>query len=200
MSSKLENIWYYYKYYIIGGIVALIAIAFAVGSCVNRGTYDVNILYMTHDFVDVNRQFDALFDTYMSDVNGDGKANTQVITISYGTTLNEMQSAGAARSANLAAGKNILFLCDEQNYNELKAGGFLMDISHLGQSQYLSQDRFDASSSGMLESIEGIKNSKSKYYFCIRTYDEKKGQTDKKYAAQYEAAYTFMKNVIEKHK
>ena len=200
MSSKLENVWYYYKYYILGGILALVVLAIAIGSCAKRGKYDVNVLYMTHEYVDVNRQLDPLFDNYAKDVNGDGKANTQVITISYGTTLKEMQSAGAARSANLAAGKNVLFLCDEQNYNELKAGGFLMDLSELGESQYLSGDKFDASSSGMLDSIEGMKNSKSNYYFCIRTYDEKKMQTDGNYGAQYDAAFAFMKNVIEKHK
>lgn len=200
MQKKLENIWYYYKYHILGGLLAIVAVAFAVGSCVSRGSYDVNILYMTHGYVDIDGQMDDIFDGYMTDINGDGVANTQVITINYGTTLQEMQSAGAARSANLAAGKNVLFLCDEQNYTELKDGGFLMDMSELGQSQYLDGDRFSATDAGILSSIEGFSNSDAKYYFCIRTYDEDKADSDAKYAAQYDAAFEFMKNIIEKHR
>lgn len=200
MLKKFENIWYYYKYYILGGIVALVAIAFAVGSCVNKGTYDIKMLYMTHGYVDIDGGIDTLMSEYASDVNRDGVSNVQVITINYGTTLQEAQSAGAARAANLTAGENVLFLVDEQNYNELKENGFLMDISDLGQSQYLNGDRFDATASGMLSSVEGFEKSELNYYLCIRTYDESKASIDKNYDKRYEAAYSFIKNVTEKYK
>ena len=196
MLKKLENLWYYYKNYILVGSLLTIAVIIGIVSCANRGTYDMNILYMTHEYVDMTGQLDMLFTGFVDDFNGDGVQNAQVITINYGTTLKEAQSAGATRSANLASGKNILFLVDEQNYNELKAGGFLQDISHLGTSAYLESDRYDAKNSGLLSTIEGFSKTKSNYYLCVRTFDKERAKTDAEYAQKYDNAYDVIKNII----
>ncbi len=196
MRKKLENLWYYYKNYLLIALVLLISIVVGIVSCVGKGTFDINVLYMTHEYVDMTGQLDMLFSEFVDDFNGDGVKNAQVITINYGTTLKEAQSAGATRSANLASGKNILFLVDEQNYTELKAGGFLQDISHLGSSPYLESDRFDAKASGLLLSIEGFSKTKSNYYLCVRTFDEERAKTDSKYAKKYDEAYAVIKNIL----
>ncbi len=196
MLKKLENLWYYYKNYLLVGCLLIIAVIVGIVSCANRGTYDVNVLYMTHEYVDMTGQLDMLFTGFADDFNGDGVENAQVITINYGTTLKEAQSAGATRSANLASGKNILFLVDEQNYNELKAGGFLQDISHLGQSSFLEGDRYDAKASGLLSTIEGFSKTKSNYYLCVRTFDSERAKTDSKYAKKYDDAYAVIKNIL----
>ena len=196
MLKKLENLWYYYKNYLLVGVLLLIAAIVGIVSCANRKSFDINVLYMTHEYVDMTGQLDMLFSNYADDFNGDGFENAQVITINYGTTLKEAQSAGATRSANLASAKNILFLVDEQNYNELKAGGFLQDISHLGTSPYLESDRFDAKASGLLSSIEGFSKTKSNYYICVRTFDQKRADSDPEYAAKYDSAYAVIKNIL----
>lgn len=200
IRKKLENFWYYYKNYLIIALVLLISIVVGIVSCVGRGTYDITVLYMTHEYVDMTGQLDMLFSGVVDDFNGDGLENAQVITINYGTTLKEAQSAGASRSANLASGKNILFLVDEQNYNELKAGGFLEDISQLGTSPYLEGDRFDAKESGLLLSIEGFSKTKSNYYLCVRTFDEQRAKTDSKYAQKYDDVYATIKNILTLYK
>ncbi len=200
IKKKIENLWYYYKNYLIIGCLFIIAAIIGIVSCANRGTYDVNVLYMTHEYIDMTGQLDMLFSNYVDDFNGDGLENAQVITINYGTTLKEAQSAGASRSANLASGKNILFLVDEQNYNELKSGGFLQDISHLGSSPYLEGDRFDAKNSGLLLTIEGFSKTKSNYYLCVQTFDEQRAKTDTDYAQKYEAAYAVIKNILTYYK
>lgn len=199
ISKKLENLWYYYKNYILVALVLLISLSIAIGSCVNKKDYDVNVLYITHEYADLTGQLDVLFSGFATDTNGDGEANAQVISISYGTTVKEAQTAGASRAANLAAGKNVLMLIDEQNYNELKAAGFLMDISDIGESEFLQGDRFDATASGMLSSIEGFSKTKSNYYVCIRTYDETRAKTDKVYKAQYDSAFALLKNIVDKY-
>lgn len=200
LKKKLENLWYYYKNYLLVGALFVVAIIVGIVSCTGKGNFDMRVLYMTHEYVDMTGQLDTLFSNYVDDFNGDGLENAQVITISYGTTLSEAQSAGATRSANLASGKNILFLVDEQNYNELKSGGFLQDISHLGNSVYLEGDRFDAKNSGLLSSIEGFSKTKSNYYLCVRTFDEKRAQTDAKYSKKYDEAYTVIKNILATYK
>lgn len=198
-KKRIENIWYYYKAYLIAGIVAVIALCVAINSCANRKKYDVNILYMTHGYADSFYQTDELselFAAYTDDVNGDGITNTQIITIRYGETLQDINSANATRSANLAAGKNVLFLIDEQNYTELKNGGFLADISSLGESEYLESDRFCIFDSGLLDNVSGFKQVGDRYYLCLRTYDESKANTDASYKKQYDAAKQLLQNII----
>ncbi len=198
-TKKLENIWFYYKYYIIAGIVAILMFSIAFSSCANRTPHDINVLYLTHGYVDTSGALEMTLSEYASDTDGDGKKSAQVITISYGTTVKEAQSAGAARAANLAAGKNVLLMVDEQNYNELKSAGFLQPLTSLGSSKYLESDRFDISSAGILNGIDGFQNDSSKYYLCVRTYDEHRASKHKDYKEQYSAAQEFMKNVITVH-
>ncbi len=199
-KKRLGHIWYYYKFYILCGVIVLMALAVGLNSCFNRRKYDVNVLYMTHGYSDTFYQTDELcnlFDSFAEDTNGDGLANVQFITINYGTTVSESNSAYATRSANLAAGKNVLFLLDTKNYEELKNGGFLEDISNLGTSEYLIGDRYEIFNSGLLDNVSGFKQIGEQYYLCLRTYDEKKAKNDADYKAQYESAKALLTNVID---
>lgn len=202
LKKKFSNIWYYYKNYFLVGIVFLLALAVGINSCFNHRKYDVNVLYATHGYSDIFFQTDeliTLFDMYAPDANGDGINNTQFITINYGTTVEESNSAGAARSANLASGKCVLFLLDEQNYSELKAGGFLADISQLGTSDYLSGDAFEIYASGMLDNVSGFSQIDKPYYLCLRTYDSNRAGRDKDFARQYQAAKQLLINIINEN-
>lgn len=200
LKAKLLNFWYYYKYYVLGAVMALLVLAIALNSCFNRKDYDVNVLYVTHGYSDTFYQGDDLisvFDTYVPDINGDGNRDSQLITINYGTTMQEYNSAGAARSANLASGKCVLFLLDEQNYNELSSGGFLEDLTALGSSDYVNGNAFLAYDSGLLDNVSGFKAMDEPYYLCLRKYDEGRAQNDKKFAQQYTAAKQLLTNIIE---
>jgi len=202
LKQKISNFWYYYKNYLFAGIIAIVVLVVCINSCKSRRNFDVNVLFMTHGGENGYYETDelsALFDKYVQDVNGDGVANTQFITIYYGTTVQQHNSANATRSANLAAGKNVLFLVDEQNYNELKGGGFLADISSLGNSPYLIGDRFEIYNSGMFETLTGSNMLSDQYYLCLRTLDKTKAENDSSYVAQYEAAKTLLKNIIKAH-
>ena len=141
----------------------------------------------------------TMFDKYTPDSNEDGLNNSQIITINYGTTFQETNSAGAQRSANLASGKAQLFLLDERNYQELKAGGFLADISELGDSEFVKGDAFLAYESGLLDSISGFKTVNEPYYLCLRTYDEKRAESNADFKQQYEAAKQTLKNIISEY-
>ena len=175
------------------------ACVIAVNSCVNRQKYDLNILYVSYGYSDSFFQTGELvdlFDDYVPDINNDQTKNAQIITINYGTSFQESNSAGAARSANLASGKCVLFLLDERNYQELKAGGFLADISSLGTSDYLTSDAFLAYNSGLLDNVSGFKALDKPYYLCLRTYDEKRARSDAEFKTQYETAKQALINII----
>lgn len=200
LKSKIQNFWYYYKYYLLVGALVLLAFAIALNSCFNRKDYDVNVLYATHGYSDTFYQGDELvtiFDTYAPDRNGDGVRDTQLITINYGSTMQEYTSAGAARSANLASGKCLLFLLDEQNYQELSEGGFLEDLTSFGESEFIKGDAFLAYDSGILDNVSGFKAINEPYYLCLRKYDETRAQKDKNFKAQFDAAKSLLENIIE---
>ena len=202
LKSKLQNFWYYYKNYLLIALILLVACAIAVNSCVNREKFDLNVLYVSYEYSDSFFQTDELvelFDDYAPDINNDNKKTAQIITINYGTSFQESNSAGAQRSANLASGKAVLYLLDERNYQELKAGGFLADISSLGKSEYLKEDAFLAYESGILDEISGFKAIGKPYYLCLRTFDQHKAESNVEFKEQYESAKQTLVNIIEKY-
>ena len=201
--KTIADFWYYYKYYLLVGIVAVVALGAVVKSCSEKKDYDVGVLFMTHGAAGSYYQTEGLsgfFDGYASDVNGDGISNSQVVSINYGSTLKEANAANASRSANLAAGEHLVYLMDEQNYNELKAGGFLADISGAGESEYLDSDCFDAAASGMLSAIEGFGEGTQTYFLCLRVCDAKRAESDEKYAARYDAAKSVVYKIVDEYK
>ena len=201
IKNKIANIWYYYKYYLLAALLAVIVLAVAVKGCAEKKDYDVNLLFI-HGYSESFYQTDGIasaLGSFAEDGNGDGITDVQIITINYGNTVQDSNNASAARSANLAAGKNVLFLLDEQNYNELKAGGFLAELSELGESEYLEGDRFDAVESGLFSEVSGLGADGQKYYLCLRVYDSTKAKYDKSYDAQYNAAKSLITNILGKY-
>lgn len=201
--KTIADFWYYYKYYVLVGIVAVVALCAVIKSCSEKQDYDVGVLFMTHGAAGSHYQTEGLsvfFDGYASDVNGDGISNSQVVAINYGSTLQEANAANASRSANLAAGNHLIYLMDEQNYNELKAGGFLADISAAGESEYLKDDCFNAAASGMLTAVNGFDEGGNTYFLCLRVYDSKRAESDEKYAARYDAAKSAIYKIIDEYK
>ena len=201
-KAKLKNFWYYYKYYLLIGAVLVFALLVAINSCFNRKSYDLSVLYVTYGYSDSFFQTGELisvFDTYVPDTNADGVCNSQFITINYGTTFQESNSAGAQRSANLASGKALLYLLDERNYRELKEGGFLADITELGESEFINADgdAFLAYDSGMLDEVSGFKALNQPHYLCLRVFDSKKADRDEEFRTQYETAKQTLKNIID---
>lgn len=203
MLKKISNFWYYYKYYILVGIVAAVALCAVIKSCSEKKNYDTGVLLLTHghseSFYETEPLCGALA-AYASDSNGDGSVDVELVVINYGNTVEQNNSALSARSANLAAGRNVIFLLDGKNYEELRNGGFLADMSELGSSEYLQGDRFDVLSSGIFSEVPDFGTDGEEYWLCLRVFDEKRAETDEKYASQYDTAKAFMKNVIEKCK
>ena len=200
---RFANVWYYYKFYVLIGIILIIALIVGINSCFFRESYDLSILYITSEDTDrFSHSEDVLnkIETFVSDINGDGKANAEIITISYGQTQAEQQSAAASRAANIAYGKALFYILDEQNYQQLKEGGFLEDISTLGQSQYLEQYRFCINDSKIFNSIDGFSDISEKYYFCIRTYDKSKAENEKNFQIQYDSAVSTLTKIINEYK
>ncbi len=203
--KKLSNIWYYYKYYMLAVLIAAVALFMTVKSCREKNDYDVSLLFMNHGYgtnfyrTETIDQISQILGQFSPDRNEDGKTDVQVITINYGNTFQQNNSANSARSANLAAGKSVLFLLDDQNYSELKAGGFLADLSELGQSEYLEGDSFDAISSGLFSSVENFVVEGESFHLCLRVYDEKKAESDSAFAEQYTAAKTLITNIINRY-
>lgn len=202
LKEKLQNFWYYYKNYLLVGVLLILALLVGINSCINRKSYDLNVLYVTH--ADNNtffrsRELVEMFDGFTVDANGDGVQNSQIITINYADSFQQSNSAGAQRAANLASGKCVLLLLDKANYEELKNGGFLADISDLGDSEYLMEDAFDAYGSGLLNSLSENSVVKEPHYLCLRTYSNNIPASDTEFEIQYEAAKQTLRNIIEKY-
>ncbi len=196
MKKFFVNLWYYYKFHMLVALLLITATVIAVKSCAARKSYDVGVLLMTHGYDTGFRGTDGLAQKIgecVTDYNGDGVKNARIVAINYGKTANEVNSANAMRSANLAAGDSFLYLMDRQNYTELKAGGFLADLNELGGSG----DFADAASCGILDYDGSFAIAGQDYFLCLRVYDAARAEKDEKYAARYKAAQETISNLIK---
>ncbi len=84
-KEKIKNIWDYDKWYILGGIAAVVALIFFVKDIFFKEKFDYTVIYqgigyMTEEQV---KDFQAVVSSYAEDINGDGKENADLIYIEF---------------------------------------------------------------------------------------------------------------------
>ncbi len=196
LSKRIANLWYYYKWYLLGGLLLICALAIAIQSCQKRQNADLFVLYARDTSPDALQvqELENWFGGMTEDVNGDGEPTAQVLA-----TATTDQWTGANSSAMLVqvnSGSAVLYLLSEANYETLHNNGMLMDLSALGlQSPYLEKDRFDLSQSGKLSGIAGFSMESGSYYLCIRKVEGTTFEGKTNYETQLELAEKMLKTL-----
>lgn len=121
LQKKWDNYWYYYKWHTIAGIFVLIVLVVSISQCAKRPNYDTTIaLVTTNAVMDTDQEALAnCLSQYMPDVNGDGKHLVGLDNMYIGNGQN-MQVEVMNLQAKIAAGDELVFLCDDGGYAYLK--------------------------------------------------------------------------------
>lgn len=84
-KEKLAHLWFYHGVTIISVIVAAAVLAVMITQCATREKYDLKVVLYTSSYVDTetDKYIADYLSQYIEDINGDGKANIQVINCSY---------------------------------------------------------------------------------------------------------------------
>ena len=197
IRKKIENFWYYYKWYVLGGVLLLCALLVAIGSCVNKKATDLYV--MTAGKVAPNAlQSHELEEWFAGMIGKEDEKIAQVISVA--TTDQWSGTDSTAMLVQVNSGKMVLYLLRESTYEILHENGVLQDLSFAGESPYLDGDRYLLSKSGALKELESFSEAEEDYYLCIRKVE---GTTfaDKPHYQQQEAyAKEILKKIISKEK
>ena len=85
IKSLIDNYWYYYKWYVIGGLFLVFALVVGLSQSFNREKYDVSVIWAMHGYVE-QPYLDAMeeeFEKYVDDIDGNGEVNVRIILITY---------------------------------------------------------------------------------------------------------------------
>lgn len=197
IRKKCANFWYYYKWYVLGGLLLLCALAVAINSCVNRARPDLYVLFARNDSPDSMQllELEQWFGNLAEDVNKDGEKSASVIA-----TATVDQWTGNNSSAMLVqvnSGSAVLYLLSEQNYETLHQNGILQELDFIeGESAWLEGDRYRLSASGVLDSITGFTQEKQEYYLCLRRVEGTSFEGNEKYETQQALAREVIRKLV----
>lgn len=162
LKRKWDNIWYHYKFAVIGFAAILIFIIFAVSQCASKTAGDANIAYIgpkelnAEEYTDLQRNFNELI---REDLNGDGEIYVDFSHFLYMTDdqarearvegrIIDIQSLMVVQtqiSLELNDTKTIIYFIDPEAYKGLKKSAddlntFMLLENALG---YSPENRFD---------------------------------------------------------
>lgn len=121
-KEKTENIWFQYKWHIIGTVFTLFVMAVLLVQCISRPKYDLRIVYFSYSPVIENQtdKIEKYFEKYAPDADGNGKVNVQVINCSYDVngTDSKYNYSVLAKLQGIIAGDDtaLLYVTDTESY------------------------------------------------------------------------------------
>lgn len=197
LRIKFENFWYYYKWYVVGGVLLVLCLLVGIRSCNRRINPDLQVLFAADK--SANSQLVAEMETWLSgmteDVNGDGETIARVLTT---VTLDQWSGNNtAALVVQATTGDAILYILTDETYAVLHENGLLQPLT--GESPYLDGDRYLLRESGALKSVPAFEGEEIKdYYLCIRKVEGSNLEGSARHIQQEKLAKSVLKQLIEK--
>ncbi len=200
LRKKTENFWYYYKWYVVGGIFLLFTILAGITTCKPVKNMDFYMLYLRDDTPNAAQvaEMEEWLSPMVPDLNNDGVKAAKIMGISRSNMWNGDDSAAMVVQVN--SGEAVLYMVSDIAYETLHTNGVLQDLSSLGESAFLEGDRYRISASGILGEMEGFNQEETSFNLCIRRIKGTAFEGNPKYEEQEKAALDVLKKIMEKEK
>lgn len=123
IKKFIDDYWYYYKWYVIGGLFLLFALIVAITGTVTQEKYDTSVIWAMRGYVE-QPYLDAMeeeLEKYCDDLDGNGEVNVRVILITYtsdGGMLNGDVELSMQQKlvTQLSVGEVYMVIADEISY------------------------------------------------------------------------------------
>ncbi len=166
LKKKIEHIWLYYKWWIIGAVIVAMLIAHTIYTVVTRLSYDMEMALYTQEYVSETKiaALEEYFSAFVPDVDGDGEKTVAVHAISVGL-IGEEEGYAAVRtkiSMELLTGAYPVFLVDDEFYEFLQLEGYQGAIESFREMNVLPE----------VCEILGIPDGKNLYWGTAIPYND----------------------------
>lgn len=200
--KKLENFWYYYKWYVIGGLFLLCAIGIAIGSCAAKEKVDFYALCAGERMPTAiqSQQLEEWLSEKVSDANAAEEDRKRASLITVETTDQWNGTGSSAMLVQVNSGKMVLYILSESTYKILHENEVLQDLSFAGESPYLEKDRYLLSASGALDQLDSFEGNAEEYYLCLRKVEGTSFEKSASKKMQEEMAKDLIKRLIAEEK
>ncbi len=199
IGKKLENFWFYYKWYVIGGVFLLLTLLIGIHSCNGRVRPDLYLLYVRDETPNAAQtaELETWFSALAEDIDEDGVKTAKALSISRSNMWNGDDSSAMVVQVN--TGDAVLYMITETTYNTLHANGVLQDLSAF-DSPHIDGDRYLLTASGVMETIPGFAEEQATFYLCMRKVKGTSAEGDAHYEAQQKQAKAVLEKIIQKEK
>lgn len=135
-KEKLNNLWYYNKWYILIGIIALITVISIVVTFAKKEKYDLTIILSTKEYISSQHQEELAkrIELYMTDYDNNGRIKVQIISLPF--DVNVLSPAQSIETTNrmkllseLTTANTVLVFLDEDKYEFLNKNEFFTDLN-----------------------------------------------------------------------
>lgn len=196
LRAKIENLWYYYKWYILGGVFLLLTLIVGIGSCRLRTNPDLYVLFAVDK--SPNSLLVAEIEQWLGDMtqdeNGDGETTAKLLATAITDQWNGYNSAAMMVQVN--SSQAVLYILTDETYNVMHENGVLQELS--GESPYLEGDRYCLTASGVLSEVPAFASEKQNYYLCIRKVAGTAVEGKEECETQERLAKAILQRLIEK--
>ncbi len=196
MCKKIENFWFYYKWYVLGGLFLLATLVVGIHSCSVKKDPDMQVLFAVDHSPNslAVQELEEWLGGLTTDINGDGESTAMVISTATTDQWNGYNSGALLMQVN--SGKAVLYIVSEKNYEVLHENGVLQELP--GKSDCIQGDRYLLKESGALKDVPAFAEDEQQYFLCIRKVKGTTLEGKEHYICQEKLAFEVLEQLIEK--
>ncbi len=197
LRSKVENIWYHYKFHILVGLFLLVTLIVSLHSCVVKPKYDIQIFYVTGSSPMYNEQLAWLENAVAShcgDVNGDGEITVSVTGVRVGASSDATQRVQDLNAVQ--AGDVMLLFCDAAGVNYLHQHGYLQPLTDFTEHADGEGYAWKVTGSAFSGQNEGFDVFSQNLYLSLRIFENSWSSARPGAKETYETACNTLRSII----
>ncbi len=194
--KKLENIWFYYKWYFLAAVLVILFVGLGIKQCTSVTEPDVGIIFVTakqNEFTQINAEEikTLVEENYLTDFNADEKVSCGVTHVVLDTTLQSFGGDEATQRQNLLLNlgnnENFIIICDEECYEylcsiEMAQGvetGVFEPIKEYIKDENAQELRISLSGT-RLGDMGTLKEKEAELFLGLRLYKKSGAENDQK--------------------
>ncbi len=198
LRSKVENIWYHYKFQILMSLFLICVLVISLYSCVTKPEFDIQVYYVTGSSALYNEQLawiEKAVASQCEDTNGDGEIKVAVTGLRVGKNTDPSERAQYMNAVQ--AGEIMLFFCDEGGVQYLYQNNYLQTLEAFTDKTDGEGYAWKVNGTPFSQKTEGFSDVFSENLFVsLRVFDDTWASAFAGTKANYEGACNVLRNMI----